>query len=65
MGGGGIEGTEAIPINQLNQRSELIMLSHKWTLSLTASLLFALLKCSGGGPLLSIEWIADWLPGLS
>ena len=44
MGDGGSEGTEAIPIHQ---RSELIMLSHMWTLSLTASLLFALLKCSG------------------
>ena len=43
MGGGGSEGTEAIPIPQLHQRSELIMLSHMWTLSLTASLLFALL----------------------
>ena len=47
MGGGSIEGTEAIPIHQLHQRSELIMLSHMWTLSLTASLLFALLKFSG------------------
>ena len=37
MGGGGSEGTEAIPIHQLHQRSELIMLSHMWTLSLTAS----------------------------
>ena len=46
MGGGGSEGTEAIPIHQLHQRSELIMLSHMWTLSLTASLLFALLKFS-------------------
>ena len=46
MGGGGIEGSDAIPIHQLHQRSELIMLSHM-TLSLTASLLFALLKCSG------------------
>ncbi len=44
------------------------MLSHMWTLSLTASLLFALLKFSGLGPLLRIEWIVllvDWLPGLS
>ena len=45
MGGGGrpIEGSDAIPIHQLHQRSELIMFSHMWTLSLTASLLFALL----------------------
>ena len=44
MGGGGSEGTEAIPIHQLHQRSELIMLSHNVdTNSLTASLLFALL----------------------
>ena len=48
MGGGGSEGTEAIPIHQLHQRRELIMLSHiMWTLSLTASLLFALLMFSG------------------
>ena len=37
MGGGGSEGTEAILIHQLHQRSELIILSHMWTLSLTAS----------------------------
>ena len=43
MGGGGSEGTEGITINQLHQRSESVMLSHMWTLSLTASLLFALL----------------------
>ena len=42
MGGGGIEVTEAIPIHQLHQRSELIMLSHMWTLSLTAPLLYLL-----------------------
>ena len=30
-----------------------------------ASLLCALQKFSRGGPLLSIEWIVDWLPGLS
>ena len=47
MGGGGIEGSDAIPIHQFHQRSELIMFSHMWTLSLTASLLFALLKFSG------------------
>ena len=47
MGGGGIEGSDAIPIHQLHQRSELIVFSHMWTLSLTASLLFALLKFSG------------------
>ena len=47
MGGGGILGTEAIPIHQLHQRNEFIMLSHMWTLGLTASLLFALLKFSG------------------
>ena len=47
MGGGGIEGTEGITIHQLHQRSELFMLSHMWTLGLTASLLFALLKVSG------------------
>ena len=46
MGGGGIEGSDAIPIQQLHQRSELIMLSHMWILSLTASLLFALLMFS-------------------
>ena len=39
MGGGGSEGNEAILIHQLHQRSELIILSHMWTLSLTASLL--------------------------
>ena len=43
MGGGGSEGREAIPIHQIHQRSEIIMLSHMLTLSLTASLLFALL----------------------
>ena len=47
LGGGGIEGIKAIPIHQLHQMSELIMFSHMWTLSLTASLLFALLKFSG------------------
>ncbi len=47
MGVGGSEGTEFIIIHQLHQRSELIMLSHIETNSLTASLLFTLLKFSG------------------
>ena len=53
MGGGGSEdsegsaGSEGITIDQLHQMNELIILSHMWTLSLTASLLFALLKFSG------------------
>ena len=47
MGGGGSEGTEGITIHQIHQRSELIMLSHFETNSLTVSLLFALLKFSG------------------
>ena len=54
-----VGGSESITIHQLPQRSELIMLSHMSTLSLTASLLFGLLKFSGLGPLLSIEWIVD------